>query len=240
MSPPPALPKSKAFRILLVDDHPVVRDGLAEAINREGDLTVCAMAEDHDEALRAVESARPHLAVIDLMLKDSSGFELIKDLRGRWPELPILVVSMLDEKLYAERVLRAGARGYITKQQATRDILVAVRRVLEGGIYLNEKTALGVVARLTAKPGLAGDPIAGALSERELQVFEMTGQGLAAREIAAQLHIDVKTVETYRLRIKEKLSLESASELLQLAIRWSRGRDSINTVTKAAGDSPPG
>ena len=214
--------KIKATRILLVDDHPVVRDGLAESINHEPDLTVCATAEDRQEALKAVETTKPDLAVIDLMLKSSSGLELIKDINARWPKLLILVVSMHDETLYAERVLRAGAKGYITKQQATRDILLAIRRVLSGGIYLSEKTASTVLARLTSKPQVASDSMVDSLADRELQVFEMTGRGLSTREIAEQLHIDMKTVDTYRTRIKEKLNLESTSELLQLAIRWNQ------------------
>jgi DNA-binding NarL/FixJ family response regulator len=214
--------KTKATRILLVDDHPIVRDGLAESINQEPDLTVCATAEDRQEALKLVETTKPELAVIDLMLKNSSGLELIKDVHARWPKLLILVVSMHDETLYAERVLRAGAQGYITKQQATRDILLAIRRVLSGGIYLSEKTASTVLARLTSKPRAASDSIADLLADRELQIFEMTGRGLSTREIAEQLRIDMKTVDTYRTRIKEKLNLESTSELLQLAIRWNQ------------------
>lgn len=215
--------KKPTTRILLVDDHPVVRDGLADVINREPDLTVCATAEDRNEALRAVESTAPNLAIIDLTLKTSSGMELIKDLHARWPRLLLLVVSMHDENLYAERALRAGARGYMTKQQATSDILIAIRRVLEGGIFLNERTASTVLARLT-NPEAKGNSIIDSLTDRELQVFEMTGRGLSTREIGAQMHIDIKTVDTYRTRIKEKLRLRSSSELLQLAIRWNRER----------------
>ncbi len=222
MAPAPDSRKINPTRILLVDDHPVVRDGLADSINREADLTVCAVAEDRPEALKAIETARPDLAVVDLMLKSSSGLELIKDIHARWPHLLILVVSMHDENLYAERVLRAGAKGYITKQQATRDILLAIRRVLSGGIYLNEKTASSVIARLTSKPQDAGESITDVLADRELQVFEMTGLGLSTREIAERLRIDMKTVDTYRTRIKEKLKLNNSSELLQLAIRWNR------------------
>jgi len=220
MTHSPDSSKGKAVRILLVDDHPIVRDGLAEAINHESDLTVCATAEDRQEALRAIELTKPELVVVDLMLKSSSGLELIKDVHARWPRLLILVVSMHDETLYAERVLRAGARGYITKQQATRDILFAIRRVLGGGIYLSEKTASTVLARLTSQPQTVSDSIADVLADRELQVFEMTGRGLTTREIAEQLRIDMKTVDTYRTRIKEKLNLESTSELLKVAIRW--------------------
>ncbi len=215
-------PKPKATRILLVDDHPVVREGLAENIERERDLTVCAQADDRHEALAAIETTRPDLVVVDLMLKSSSGLELIKDIHSRWPKLLILVVSMHDETLYAERVLRAGAQGDITKQEATRDILLAIRRVLQGGIYLNEKTASAVLARLTSRPDAMADSITDLLADRELQVFELTGRGLSTREIAAQLHIDMKTVDTYRGRIREKLNLKTSSELLQLAIRWNK------------------
>jgi DNA-binding NarL/FixJ family response regulator len=213
----------KPTRVLLVDDHPIVRERLAEIINGEQDLMVCAEAEDRHGAIKAVETAKPELAVIDLALKNSSGLELIKDLRARWPRLIILVVSMLEESLYAERVLRAGAQGYITKQEAARNIMLAIRRVLNGEIYLSGKTASTVIAHLTAKPQ-AGGSIADLLSDRELQVFELTGNGLSTREIAERLHIDVKTVETYRIRIKEKLDLRTSSELLQMAIRWNQNR----------------
>jgi len=215
---------TKPTRVLLVDDHPVVREGLAESINRESDLTVCAQAEDHQGALRAIETAHPELVVVDLMLGQSSGMELIKDIHARWPRLFILVVSMHDETLYAERVLRAGAQGYITKQQATHDILFAIRRVIGGGIYLNERTASAVLARLASKPQLASQSIPDLLADRELEVFELTGRGLSTREIAGQLRIDAKTVDTYRARIREKLNLKSSSELLQLAIRWNQSR----------------
>jgi DNA-binding NarL/FixJ family response regulator len=220
----PASSAKNKTRVLLVDDHPVVRDGFAEVINRESDLTVCAAAEDRPGAVRAIETSQPHLVVIDLTLKNSSGMELIKDIHARWPDLLILVVSMHNENLYAERVLRAGARGYITKQQATRDILQAIRRVLGGGIYLNGTTGAAVLARLASKPQVEEDAVLDLLTDRELQVFELTGQGFNTREISSQLRIDMKTVETYRLRIREKLNLESSSELLKLAIRWRQDR----------------
>ncbi len=224
MTHPAPDPKHAPIRILLVDDHPIVRDGLAEAINREPDLLVCAVAEDRTEALQAIEATNPDLVLADLLLKQSSGFELIKDIAARWPRLLILVVSMQDETLWAERVLRAGAKGYITKQQATRDILLAIRRVLGGGVYLSERVAEAVLTRLAAHPHTVSDSITGILADRELQVFELTGTGLNTREIAERLHIDVKTVETYRARIKEKLKLTGPSELLQLAIRWNKER----------------
>ena len=212
----------KRARILLVDDHPLVRERLAEIINREADLIVSGEAEDRQEALDAILAKRPDLVIIDLTLKNSDGLELIKDIRTRWPRMRMLVVSMHDESLYAERVIRAGAMGYITKQEATRKILLAIRRVLSGTIYLHEKIANRILTRLTHH----ADPITATpvelLADREFQVFELTGQGLNTHDIARRLNISVKTVETYRARIKEKLKIKDASELLQFAITWSR------------------
>ena len=211
-------------RILLVDDHPLVRERLAEVINREVDLVVSAEAEDRGEAIEAILAELPDLVIVDLTLKNSTGLELIKDIRTRWPKMRMLVVSMHDESLYAERAIRAGAMGYITKQEATRKILLAIRRVLAGSIYLNEKTASRMISRLVATGDQATATPAESLADREFQVFELTGLGLNTHEIARRLHIAVKTVETYRARIKEKLKLKDASELLQLAIAWSRNR----------------
>lgn len=215
---------SKRFQILLVDDHPIVRDGLAESINREADMNVCAVAEDRTTALKAIEGAQPDLAIVDLTLRNSSGLDLIKDIRARWPEVLVLVVSMHEETVYAERAIRAGARGYITKQQATHDILSAIRRVLSGEIYLNQSTSASLLQRLTSGTKSSGGSPAERLADRELQVFELTGKGLNTKEIAEQLKIDTKTVETYRLRIKEKLGLATGSQLLQTAIQWLKER----------------
>ena len=208
-------------RILLVDDHPLVRERLAEVINREPDLTVCGEAEERHQALELVAAETPDLAIIDLTLKNSDGLELIKDLHARWPKVLILVVSMHDESLYAERVIRAGALGYITKQEATRNILVAIRRVLAGHIYLNERIATHIIRRLATETGPVATSPAELLADRELQVFEMAGRGMNTREIASRLQIAAKTVETYRARIREKLKLKDGSELLQVAIAWT-------------------
>ena len=214
----------KRIRILLVDDHPLVRERLAEIINREADLMVCGEAEDRSEALEVVKARRPGLVIVDLTLKNSDGLELIKDIHSRWPSLKMLVVSMHDESLYAERVLRAGALGYITKQEATRKILVAIRRILAGDLYLNERIATQIIRRLTIPAGAAAATPAEMLADRELQVFELTGRGQNIGEIASRLHIAAKTVETYRARIREKLKLKDGSELLQLAISWGQKR----------------
>ena len=213
--------KGKRARILLVDDHPLVRERLTEVLNREPDLHVSGEAEDRHEALEAIRASRPGLVIVDLTLKNSDGMELIKDIHHRWPALPMLVVSMHDESLYAERVIRAGARGYITKQEATRNILLAVRRVLAGGIYLNDKIAARIIGRLANHPDKLLAAPTELLADRELQVFELTGRGLNTREIAARLRLSVKTVETYRARIRVKLKLKDGGELLQLAIAWS-------------------
>ncbi len=209
---------------MLVDDHPLVRERLAEIINREADLIVCGEAEDRHEAITAIPTKQPDLVIVDLRLKNSDGLELLKDIRSRWPKLRMLVVSMHDESLYAERVIRAGALGYITKQEATRNILVAIRRVLAGTLYLNEKIASHIISRLTTRAGAVAATPAELLSDRELQVLDLTGRGLNTSEIAEQLHIALKTVETYRARIKEKLNLKDSSELLQWAISWTHNR----------------
>ena len=211
----------KRIRILLVDDHPMVRERLAEVINREPDLIVCAEAEDRHQAIETIRARHPKLVIVDITLKNSDGVELIKDIHSRWPGLLMLVVSMHDESLYAERVLRAGARGYITKQEATRSILQAIRRVLEGQVFLSETIASQILGRLATSPSAAAVGPVESLADRELQVFELTGRGLNTRQIAQQLHIGVKTVETYRHRIREKLRLERPTELLRSAIAWT-------------------
>ena len=211
----------KRTRILLVDDHPMVRERLKEIIEREPDLMVCGEAEDRHEALDLITAKPPDLVIIDLTLKNSHGLELIKDVHARHPELRMLTLSMHDESLYAERVIRAGAHGYITKQEATRKILPAIRRVLNGELCLNENIATRILARLTGHQRDAGGLSLDSLSDRELRVFELTGKGYSIRQIANELHLDVKTVETYRARIKEKLQLKDAADLLRSAIRWT-------------------
>ena len=219
--------EQKTRRILLVDDHPMVRERLTEVILREPDLTVCGEAEDRFRAMEKIAATRPHLIIVDLTLKGSHGMELIKDIRSQYPDLAVLVVSMHDEMLHAERVIRAGARGYITKQEATRKIMLAIRTVLNGGVYLSEKMAAQIAATAIggarAKPSLPMDK----LSDRELLVFELIGQGHGTRQIADELHLDMRTIETYRARIKEKLNLKDANDLLQHAIHWMQVEGSL-------------
>ncbi len=212
---------SDQTRILLVDDHPMIRERLVELIEREADLKVCGEAEDRHEALELVAATRPALAIVDLTLKSSLGIELIKDLQARFPEVKVLVVSMQDEMIYAERCIHAGARGYITKQQASRHVMRAIRQVLAGGIYLSEAMTHQVLERSMGRQAPRQPlEIVSKLADRELQVFELVGKGLSTRQIADLLFLDIKTIETYRARIKEKLGFKDGPELLQRAIAW--------------------
>jgi len=209
-------------RVLVVDDHPVVRQGLRLLIDHESDLEVCAEAETVADALEAITKHKPDVAVVDLSLRGTSGLELIKDIRVRHADLPVLVLSMSDESVYAERALRAGARGYLMKEAATDEVLTALRRVLDGGIYLSDAMASRLLAQLVrGVPADGGSPV-DRLSDRELEVFGLIGRGLGTSEIARRLHLSPKTIETYRAHIKQKLNLADATELLQHAIHYVR------------------
>jgi DNA-binding NarL/FixJ family response regulator len=210
---------AKSIRVFLVDDHPLVRQALRDAMRQERDMEVCGEADDKDAALKGIAAAEPDLAIVDLRLRTSDGLELIRDLRDQHPKVLSLVLSMQDESMTAERAVRAGARGYISKQEAPSKIMEAVRKVLGGEIYWSEKAAAHIASKI-ASPSPASNSITDQLSEREVQVFELIGLGRSTNQIAETLHIDVSTVETYRARIKEKLNLKDGSELLQTAIRW--------------------
>ena len=217
--------KPQPRRILLVDDHPIVRQGLAQLINQEKDLEVCGEAVDRAEALAAIKQQPPSLAVVDLSLRSSDGLDLIKDIREQAPGLPVLVLSMHDESVYAERALRAGARGYIMKQEALEKVLQAIHRILAGDIYLSEKMQMRLLRAVTSVHGDAGASPVARLSDRELEVFQLTGQGLGTREIAGRLGLSIKTVESHYARIKQKLNLRNATEVLQSATLWVAGEN---------------
>ncbi|OQA07802.1 MAG: Oxygen regulatory protein NreC [Firmicutes bacterium ADurb.Bin373] len=207
-------------RILIVDDHPIVREGLIRLINRQPDLLVCEEAETVADALAAIVQGQPDLTLLDLILKDRSGLDLIKDVQARYPQHPILVLSMQDESMYAERVLRAGARGYIMKQEGTDNLIQAIRQVLRGEIYLSDKMSSQLLNRFASGPGKLPPATEELLSDRELEVFELIGRGLGTREIAQRLFVSIKTVETYRANIKQKLKLQNAPELAHRAFQW--------------------
>ncbi|HCY85749.1 MAG TPA: DNA-binding response regulator [Desulfobacteraceae bacterium] len=207
-------------KIFIVDDHPVFRKGLAQLINEEEDLTVVGEAESVSEAIEAIEDVGPDLAIVDITLKDRSGMDLIEYLREHRPNLPILVISMHDESLYAERVLRAGALGYITKQEMTADVVLAVRQVLWGKRYLSAKMVDALLGKMMSGRTTGGDNPVDVLSNRELEVFQLIGRGFKRGEIAGMLSLSVKTIGTYHESIKKKMHLGTASELMKHAVTW--------------------
>lgn len=207
-------------RILIVDDHPMMRQGLAQLIDNEPDLSVCGEADTAGQALTGVGTQKPDLVIADISLPDKNGLELIKDLQAMQSGLPVLVVSMHDESLYAERVLRAGGRGYIMKQEGGKKLMEAIRQVLSGQIYVSEKMSAKILEIFSGRrPQGSGSPLA-QLSDREFEVFELIGQGKATREIADHLHLSVKTVEVHRANIRKKLKLASGTDVVHQAIRW--------------------
>jgi DNA-binding NarL/FixJ family response regulator len=212
-------------RVLLVDDHPLVCEGLAQRINGEPDLEVCGQVRDAHAALAAIEKLRPHIAVVDLALGEGSGIELIKDVKLRYPNLPTLVLSMHDETLYAERSLHAGAKGYVMKQQETDVLLQSIRQVLRGQVYLSEKVRNAIINRIGGNVTEGKiTSLAERLSNRELEIFQLIGDGYATQEIARRLHLSSKTVASHREHIKEKLNLRTSEELARFAIHWLRYR----------------
>ncbi len=208
-------------RILVVDDHPIVRQGLALLINREPDMVVCGEAEEAMGALHVLASARPDVLIVDISLNGPDGLDLLKNVRANHPALPVLILSMHDESIYAERALRAGANGYIMKQEATERVLVAVRRILGGEIYVSDRIANRMLRHYIAGSGTVRNSSIADLSDRELEVFRLIGEGHGTRQIAEELHLSIKTVESYQAHIKEKLSLRSSRELMQHAVQWN-------------------
>lgn len=226
-TPPPAAGSAPAgkttatkSRVLLVDDHPVVRRGLALMIDAEPDLAVCGEADDFDQALTAVAKLAPDIAVVDISLSGRSGIDLTKELRNKYPNLLVLVLSMHDETLQAERALRAGAKGYIMKREATTSVIAALRQVLRGGIYVSDRIGARLLGKLAEAPPGVRSPLE-RLSDREMEIFNMIGGGASPRHIAEKLGLSVKTVEAHRENIKGKLGLASSNELIRYAVQYS-------------------
>jgi DNA-binding NarL/FixJ family response regulator len=226
-------PDTSDVRILIVDDHPIVRRGLVGMINQEPGLHVVAEAEDYHHALEAFKSHAIDLAIIDLTLEGLGGLELIKQLRVMYPKIPLLVLSMHDEMLYSERALRAGARGYIMKQEGTDRLATAIRTILRGEIYVSERVAARMVGKFVDGKRDAGSTPLDRLSDRELEVFELLGRGLGTRQVADRLCVSIKTIESHREHIKLKLQLKNATELIQHATQWAMSEG------RAADQAPP-
>jgi DNA-binding NarL/FixJ family response regulator len=207
-------------RVFLVDDHPLVREGLANLINQQGDLVVCGEAEDSAGAIASFESSKPDIALIDISLKNESGLELIKTLQSQYPDVALVVLSMHDEALYAERALHAGARGYVMKRETTKNVITAIRRVTGGDIYVSDRVVNSMARRMSSsRKTSAADPVE-RLSDRELEIFRLLGQGRTPSQIAEDLRLSLKTVQAYCARAKEKFGVSSLTELLRAAIRW--------------------
>ena len=209
----------KKRRVLIIDDHVMVRDGVAEIIKHEPDLDVCGMATTAYEGIEAVNKLKPDLVIVDITLPGKNGIEFIKDARAMQPDLRILVMSMHDESLYADRVLRAGGRGYIRKQEGGEKLIAAMRRVLNGEIAVSEKMTGKLLEKFSGRKTM-DSPLEG-LSDRELEVFQLIGQGKTMKEIGDELHLSPKTVEVHRAHIREKLKITSAAELISYAARWT-------------------
>src|SRR5579859_6053113 len=216
-------PLPEKSRIFLVDDHAMFRDGLRQLIDREPDLTVCGDAAEAESALQEIRKLKPDLVVVDITLGGTSGIDLIKNIKAEFEDLPVLVVSMHEESLYAERALRAGAMGYVMKQEPAKTVKVAIRKVLGGDIHLSDKMSATMLAKfmLGNRTSQPVSPIE-TLSDRELEVFRMLGEGKATRQIAEELNLTITTINSFRNRIKEKLNLKNSTELILHAVQWVR------------------
>jgi DNA-binding NarL/FixJ family response regulator len=210
-------------KVLVVDDHPIVCMGLACLVNQEEDLLVCGEAHNAHEALEAIEALQPDVAIVDISLRGQSGIELVKNIKIIYPKFPILVLSIHDESIYAELVLRAGAMGYIMKQEASEKIVLAIRQVLKGDLYVSHDMTSHMLHKyLKGRSAISGSPLE-LLSNRELEVLRLMGQGFGTRQIANELIVGVKTVETYRAQLKKKLKIKNTTELVKYAIQWVQG-----------------
>jgi len=212
---------SERSKIFLVDDHPLVREWLTTLINQESNLVVCGEAEDAQRALHDIAAMQPNVAIVDLSLKGSSGLELIKTLKTKAPDVAVIVLSMHDEKLYAERVIRAGARGYVMKRETTKKIISAIQHVLQGKLWVSDQMTAAFAEKFVGGQQGASESLIEHLSDRELEVFNLLGRGLETRKVAETLNVSIKTVQAYCARIKQKLKLSTATELLREAIRWN-------------------
>jgi len=218
---------AKRKKVLIVDDHPMTRYGLVQLIKHEPDLVVCGEADSAQKAMSLLKPAAPDLVLADITMGGKSGLEFIKDMQALHPNIPVLVLSMHDETIYAERVLRSGGRGYIMKSEGGTKVLQAVRRVLAGGIYVSDKLSSAILDGFAGRRSQPANSALSELTDREFETFQLIGRGLTTQEIAVQLHISPKTVDTHRLHIKEKLNLRSLPELMKHALRWAATQEMI-------------
>lgn len=209
------------FKILIVDDHPIFRMGMEELLNQEDDFSVCAVAEDIRSARKALLNNAPDLAVVDISLAQENGLDLVKEISAEHNAIPVLVLSMHDETVWAERAIRSGARGYVMKKEASETIILAIRNILSGRIHVSTTMTSTLLNKFQKHPDCQGAPATHILTDREFEVFRLIGQGLSTREISEQMHLGIKTIGTYRDRIKQKLCLKTAAELTHRAVLWT-------------------
>ena len=220
MNPNPSGTVARKSQVFIVDDHPLVREGLTNLINGQNDLIVCGEAKDSAQAIKGIAKARPDVALIDISLENESGLELVKQLGSQFPQVALIILSMHDEALFAERALRAGARGYVMKHETSKSVLASIRRVLGGGVYVSDRIVNRLARRLTSsRQPVASSPLE-RLSDRELEIFRLLGQGRTTSQIAGDLNLSLKTVQAYCARAKEKFGVTSLTELLRAAIQW--------------------
>ncbi len=210
---------NRKLKIVLVDDHPLVRESLTMLIDQQPDMEVCGEAGGIADALKVLKTVTPDIAVVDLSLKETSGLELVKTIKSRWPSIGVVVLSMHDEEIYAERAIRAGARGYVMKRESTKRIIIAIRDVFQGKLCVSEQMSASFAEKFIGGRTAAASSIQ-ELSDRELEVFDLLGRGLGTRQIAEALNVSIKTIQAYCARIKQKMHLNTASELLREAVRW--------------------
>jgi DNA-binding NarL/FixJ family response regulator len=215
-----AMHSGSKIRIVIVDDHPLFRHGIKQLINAEEDMTVCGEAANAQQALSVLREMTPDFAIVDIGLKGTNGIELMKSIKAEHPKLPVLIVSMHDESMYALRALRAGARGYVMKQEALDQVMIAMREVLAGKTYLSPGMADRVIFQYVQGETATDESLAERLTDRELEVLQLIGKGKSTREIAAELHLSIKTVESHRLRIKQKLNVSTSQEMVRFATDW--------------------
>jgi len=221
VAPTVAAKGERKRKVFLVDDHPIVRERLGELIAQEADLEVCGEAEDANTALKMIGALQPDIAIVDITLKDTYGIELIKNLKERESHIPVLVLSMHEESMYGERAIRAGAKGYLNKQEASKKVISAIRTILAGDIFVSEQMKSAMLQKMAGGQRPEGQAPTDVLSDRELEVFQLLGQGLGVRQIAEMLFVSVKTVEAHREHIKQKMNFKSSSELLRYAIQYT-------------------
>lgn len=220
-------PPQARRRILIVDDHPMTRRGMAQLIGQQPDLMICGEAGDASQALASVGALKPHLVLADVSLPGKHGLELIKDIKALHPDVLVLVVSMHEENIFAERALRAGARGYLMKNEGGERLVEAIRQVLDGKLYVSQSMSASILDGFAGHRRRGDNSALGALTDREFEVFQFVGEGLTTREIGDRLHLSGKTVETHRLHIRDKLGLKTGPELIKFAVRWAGSRDLI-------------